>query len=105
MSAPDVQHQLAELQRQLSEAEEWANGLFLILSAVLPALLKDHPKAGQVADQLQSMERRYQELREHPERSTDPAEVAGHLEPAAMLYRQIALLGVWPDLDPRAPGR
>ena len=100
MTDPAVQEELRQLRQQLQEAEDWATGVHRALEAVLPFLLRGHPQATQAQAVLASMDRRFEELRRHPDRA-EPDERPTLHEPGKMLYRQLALLGVWPDIDPR----
>jgi len=101
MGDPEIRQELQQLRQQLQDAERWANGVFLALEMVLPHLLRDHPQAAALGDQLHAMAERYELLLRHPEQQTDEADLAGHYEPAKMLYWQMALLGVWPGVDPQ----
>lgn len=100
MTDPATQEELRQLRLQLQEAEDWANGVFLALQQVLPALLRGHPEVKKVQALLAGRDQRFEELRRHPERA-EPDERPTLHEPGKMLYRQLALLGVWPDMDPR----
>lgn len=105
MTDPEMQQELQQLRQQLQDAERWANGVFLALEMVLPHLLRDHPQAAALGDQLRSMAERYELLLRHPEQQTDEADLAGHYEPAKMLYWQMALLGLWPGVDAQEAAR
>jgi hypothetical protein len=96
-----MQAQLTRLQQQIEETDQWATGVFLALQAVLPFLLRDHPQVNKMQALLAGMDRRYEELLAHPECAENKDETAGNYEAPKMLYRQLALLRVWPDLDPK----
>jgi hypothetical protein len=90
--------EVAELRRQISATDDWANGIQQALVVVLPFLLRGHPEAGKVGDLLRKSSERYDELIAHPDKE-DAAELH---EAGKMLYRQLAILGVWPGVDPAA---
>lgn len=88
------------LREELTATDEWANGVQHLLLAVLPFLLRGHPEAGKVRDLLASATARYEELLAHPHRAS-PGEALGRYEAKKIAYRTLALLGVWPGVDPR----
>lgn len=94
-----LRQEVAELRRQIDEVDDWANGIQRVLVTVLPFLLRGHPDAGKVEDLLRDHSERYDELSEHPERASKDEPAALH-EAGKMLYRQLAILGVWPGIDP-----
>lgn len=99
MSEEALRREIAELRQRIEEVDSWANGLHNALSAVLPFLLRGHPEAGKVAGLLRSASERYDLLSARPELAESPEELVG-LEASKMLYRQLAILGVWPGVDP-----
>lgn len=102
MTDPATQEELRQLRQQLQATEEWAEGVYVLLETVLAHLLRGHPRAPALGQQLQRMAAQHDRLEQQPELATDEDPRASHLEPAKMLYRHLALLGVWPGVDPRA---
>jgi hypothetical protein len=94
----DLQQQIDELKAQLDAAEHWQSGLLLVLNQILPLLLRDHPNAEAIQRMLQKHDDRYEELKAHPE-SAEAGEASELYEPCKMLNRQLAWLGVWPNID------
>jgi hypothetical protein len=93
----DLQSQIDALRAELKTTDDWATGILLTLEQILPFLLRGHPEIAKIEGLLQSSEQRFEELVAHPERAEDADETAEKYEAAKMLYRQLALLGVWPD--------
>lgn len=104
VSDPATRQALLALQADMNAADEWANGVFLILVQVFPLLLRDHPNVSNVQHLLKAADDRYEELLAHPERA-EAGEPAGLHEAGKMLYRQLALFGVWPDVAPAEAAR
>lgn len=98
-----IQHEIQQAQQPLLDkidaADEWAQGVYLLLEQILPPLLRGHPEAETIQRNLQRHDDRYEELQAHPERGEE-GETAGQYEAAKMLNRRLALLGVWPNIDP-----
>jgi hypothetical protein len=97
-----LQQEVAELRARLEAADDWASGVHRVLLDVLPHLLRGHPEVAKVQHLLLHADQRYQELLANPASSEGAGDTPGLYEPAKMLYRQLALLGVWPDVDPQA---
>lgn len=95
----DLQSQIDALRAELKTTDDWASGVFLTLEQILPFLLRGHPEIGKIEQLLKRSEQRFEELIAHPERAEDADETPEKYEAAKMLYRQMALLGVWPDKD------
>lgn len=96
MNVESLRQEIAELKQQVEEIENFANGIQRVLLAVLPYLLRDHHKAGEVAGYLKKSSARYDELLAHPERA-DAGETVDLYEAAKMLYRTMGMIDVWPD--------
>lgn len=96
---PQTRQALLALQAEIQATDDWANGVFLTLVQVLPLLLRDHPNVSKVQHLLKAADDRHEELFAHPERAEE-GEPAGLHEAGKMLYRQLALLGVWPCVAP-----
>lgn len=95
----DLQSQIDALRAELKTTDDWATGVFLTLEQILPFLLRGHPEIAKIEQTLKHSEQRFEELCAHPERAEDSDETAEKYEAAKMLYRQLAILGVWPGVD------
>lgn len=96
---PQTRQALLALQAEMQETDDWANGIQTMLVQILPLLLRDHTNVKKVQHLLAQSDSRYEELLVHPERAEE-GETAGQHEASKMMYWQLALLGVWPDVDP-----
>ena len=99
MSDESLRQEIAEQRQRIEEVDDWANGLFEAMHTVLSVVLKGHPDAGQIEQQLRYSRDRYETLMAHPERA-EPGETAELHEAGKMLYERLAMLGVWPGVDP-----
>jgi hypothetical protein len=95
----EIQQAQQPLLEKIDEVDAWATSVFYALNQILPVLLRDHPKAEQIQQILQRRDDRYEELLENPERAGE-GESAELYEVCKMLNRQMAQLGVWPNVDP-----
>ncbi|PAT43799.1 hypothetical protein [Vandammella animalimorsus] len=96
-----LRQEVAQLRQELDAANDWACGIHRALVDVLPFLLRGHPEAAKVGKLLKYSADRYEELQEHPDRADrDAGESWAGYEAQKSLYRQLALLGVWPGVDP-----
>jgi hypothetical protein len=93
----DLQSQIDALRAELKTTDDWATGIFLTLEQLLPFLLRGHPELAKIEQLLKHSEQRFEELSQHPERAEDADETPEKYEASKMLYRQMALLGVWTD--------
>jgi hypothetical protein len=100
----DLTKEIEALRGQIDETDDWANGVFLLMEQILPFLLRGHPELDKIEKLLQASAERYEELQAHPERAED-GETAGLYEARKILYRHMALLGVWPDIEPGEAAR
>jgi hypothetical protein len=101
MSEAKLRAEVERLRTEVDRVDDWANGIFALLVEVLPHLLRDHPNVEKIQRSLQAADERYEDLLAHPEHA-EAGESAGLYEARKMLHRQLALLGVWPDVDPAA---
>ena len=92
--------EIETLRAQIDATDDWATGVFLLLEQVLPFLLRGHPEAEKLQKLLQKQDDRYEELLAHPDRAEDDERI-GVFEATKMMNRQLALLGVWPNIDPK----
>jgi hypothetical protein len=95
----ELRQEIERLRAEIDAADDWANGIFQMLVQVLPLLVRDHPNVTKIQHLLEASDARYEELLAHPERAEE-GEPAGLHEAGKMMYRQMAALGVWPDIDP-----
>lgn len=95
-----LRREVAELRQQIDQVDDWANGIQQVLVSVLPFLLRGHPEAAKVGKLLRHYAERYEELLAHPERAEDRDDTPEKKEAGKMLYWQLAVLGVWPGVDP-----
>lgn len=96
-----LRQEVAQLRRQVDATDDWANGVYLALETVLPVLLRGHPLAEKARDLLHFQALAHEDLLAHPEKEGDLHGKASRLEASKMLYDQLALLGVWPGIDPQ----
>lgn len=99
MNEAELRSEVQRLRTEIDRIDDWASGIFALLMDVLPQLLRDHPNVEKIQRSLQAADDRYEELQAHPERA-EAGEPAGLYEARKMLHRQLALLGVWPNVDP-----
>ena len=95
-----LRREVAALRQQIDAVDDWANGVQVSLIQVLPQLLRDHPRADAVRTMLEHSHDRHQALLLDPQ-AGEPGDTAALYESRAMLYRTLALLGVWPGIDPQ----
>jgi len=95
-----LRKEVVALRKQIDEVDDWANGIHMAVSDLMFVLLRDHPKAQQVADQLKQSYDRYLELQAHPRRRTRDEPAVGIYESRKLLYAGLACFGLWPDVDP-----
>ncbi len=97
-----LRQEVAQLRAQVDATDDWASSVYLTLETVLPCLLRGHPQAAQARDLLRFQADSFEDLQAHPEKEGDLHGKASRLEASKMLYYQLALLGVWPGVDPKA---
>lgn len=92
----EIERAVAPLRRELDQLDDWANGVFVALEDALVPLLRAHPDvARQLAPLWQQAAQRHEQLERSAGQADDYHETVGLLEPRKMLYRRLALLGVW----------
>ncbi|BBL69715.1 hypothetical protein [Methylogaea oryzae] len=89
---------IEELEQQVDAVDDWAHGVYLALDQILPSLLRNHPEAETIQKALQENDDRFEELLAYPRRAKE-GEQPGMYEACKMLNRQLAILGVWPNID------
>ena len=98
----ELREEVAQLRAELDRLDDWANGVFAALSDALLPLLKANPQtAAYLAPIWRSAAERFDEVQTEPGQAGDFHETAELLEARKMLYRQFAILGVWPPHDPK----
>lgn len=95
-----LKREVAELRKTIDEVDDWANGVQMSLVELLPLLLIGHPNVGKAQELLERSDARFEELSAHPLRG-EKGETAALYESRKMLYRLLALRGVWPGIDPQ----
>jgi uncharacterized coiled-coil DUF342 family protein len=98
-----LREDVAKLRQEIDEVDDWANGVHVTLTLVLPRLLRGHPKERDIRKSLQRHDDRYEELQAHPERAEDEHERLGLYESGKMLNRLLQLLEHTPHPPPRTP--
>lgn len=93
---------VASLRLEIDAVDDWANGVHVTLTLVLPPLLRGHPMERRIRQSLQRHDERYEELQAHPERAEDAHERLGLYESGKMLNRLLCLLDA-PTPEPRKP--
>lgn len=89
--------ELAQLRRELERQDDWMDGLFLVLIDLIPPLLRQQPElAATLAPMWHKAAERFAEVEATPGQSECFQETAERLEPRKLLYRNIAVLGLWP---------
>lgn len=91
------------LKAEINQVDDWANGVFVVLMDVLPYLLKTFPElARTVAPQWNAAALDFDRIavHGHPAKPDEPLEF---LEARKMLYRTLALLGVWEAAQQQKP--
>lgn len=91
------------LKAEINQVDDWANGVFVVLRDVLPYLLRTFPElARNVAPQWSAAALDFDQIdvHGHPAKADEPLEF---LEARKMLYRTLALLGVWEAAQQQKP--
>lgn len=100
-----LRQEVAALRSALEATDDWASSVFVALELVLPFLLRGHPQVEKVRDLLHSQAKSFEELQAHPHLQGQLRGKTGHHEAGKMLYDQLALLGVWPGVQPQEVAR
>lgn len=75
------------------------------MKSIRRSQLRGHPQVEKVRDLLHADAQAFEELSAHPEREGELNGKASLREAGKMLYFQLALLDVWPDVDSKALAR
>lgn len=94
-----LRESVAKLREEIDAVDDWANGVHVTLTLVLPPLLRGHPNEHLIRQSLQHHAARYEELAAHPERAEDEHERCGLYESGKMLHGLLRL----PDSDDPVP--
>lgn len=88
---------VAPLREELDKLDDWANGLFVVLTNVLPHLLRAQPEmAAKLAPQWRKAAERFEALEVSGARRAGDGETLELLEARKMLYRIFAVMELWP---------
>lgn len=102
----EIDRAVTPLRRELDELDDWANGVFAALQDVLIPLLKAQPDLARTLQPLwQLAAQRHERLEQETGQAEGFHETAALLEARKMLYRQLALLGLWPGVDAQEAAR
>lgn len=96
----ELRKEIAELRTRLEETDDYAQGVYKLLATVLPFLLQGHPEAEKIGGLLKSAADQHEALLKNPSLAVQGEPTAGTYEPSKMLYQLLALMGVWPGVDP-----
>lgn len=94
-----LQAEITDLKKKLDETDDFAGGVLKVLITILPFLIRDHPESLKIRDLLKSSSDCYEKLLSNSEKSTFDGVNTGVYEPSKMLYKNLALLGVWGEKD------
>ena len=87
----------ALLRAEIDKLDDWANGLFVVFTNVLPHLLRTRPElAAQLAPQWCKAAEQFEALQASGMRHTRNGESLELLEARKMLYRIFAVMELWP---------
>jgi len=96
-----LKKEVIALHTQIDQVDDWANGIHMAVEDLMLVLLRDHPKAQQVGEQLKKSYDRFHALRAHPRRKGRDDPAIGVYESRKMLYAALAIYGIWPNVDSR----
>lgn len=97
----EIERAVAPLRQELDQLDDWANGVFAALEDVLIPLLKAQPDIARKVQPLWELAaQRYEQLEQSQGQADDFHETAELLQARKMLYRRLALLGLWQGVDP-----
>lgn len=94
-----LKQEIDELKRKVEYTDDWVGGMQMMLTSILPFVLRDHPQVEKVAGLLKSMSDTYERLEQNPDSATEYDQPLATYEPGKMLYRVFAQMGVWPNVD------
>ena len=94
--AQEIDKAVAPLRQEIDQLDDWANGVFAALEDSLRVLLVKHPGiAAELAPLWRDAAEQFDKLGSSGQ-SEDFHQTQELLEARKMLYRQLALLHVWP---------
>ncbi|QSI33320.1 hypothetical protein GNX71_28650 [Variovorax sp. RKNM96] len=97
---------VAPLREEMDRLDDWANGLFVVFTNVLPFMLREQPKlAEQLAPQWLSAAERFDALQATGDKRTKDGETLELLEARKMLYRVFEVLKLWPVAQSKRAAR
>ena len=89
---------VAPLRAELDKLDDWANGIFVALTDLIPFLLLKHPAlARQLQPQWRSAAERFDALQTECNSCSAEGESLELLEARKMLYRIFAVMRLWPE--------
>ena len=89
---------VAPLREELDKVDDWAGGLFVVFTNVLPHLLRTQPElAARLAPQWRKAAQRFDALQARGAQRTKDGESLEMLEARKMLYRIFAVMELWPE--------
>lgn len=97
MGDEELRQEIERLRAEIDRVDEWATGVFQVLVDVLYPLLMANPNAvAHVGQAWRQAAERFEVVRACTGQNEDIDETVERLEARKMLYRQYALLGLWP---------
>lgn len=92
----EIERVVAPLRQQIDQVDDWANGVFVVLSDLLVPLLKKHPDVALELEPLWRYASEQYDKLDGSGQAEDFHETQGLLEARKMLYRQLQTFRAWP---------